>query len=447
MFAKPLKWLAAAALFVIAATTSLEAYAVPAGAVEFVRGAGSLQRPGKSTQLLGRGQQIEQGDIITTGANSSAIILLTDGTRMTMRADSKFVLQIYDFKANAPAEDSAGSMVIGLLKGGMRTLTGLIPKRDTNAARVITQSATVGIRGTDFDVRLCVRDCPRNLAQAVPGSTTAARALALVASARIVELQGSLTATDAAGTRRLMANGGPVYPGDVLESAAGAYAVLVFRDDSRATIQPASRLKIDDFVFDKQNPREGRMLLSLLKGGLRAFTGLIGKANHANVSYRTPTATVGIRGSGGDMQAGDDNTALSVWEGQMTLTATSASCTACTIEISAGGNAIANLQGVLPSNIVLPFDTPRPDQVTPPANLFSAAPPPADNEGLYVFVRDGHVSITTATEVLNLGKNEAAFSGAELLRLDSLPSPLISAFNTGVVNELARRTNAFSCVR
>ncbi len=449
MFAKPLLKLAAAALFVLTSGMTQEVVAAAAGEVEFVRGAGSLQRPGRPAQLLGRGQQVEQGDTITTGPNSSAILKLTDGTRMTMRADSKFVLQTYDFKPAAPANESAGSMVIGLLKGGMRTLTGLIPKRDTDAARVITATATVGIRGTDFDARLCGNDCPR-IAGAAP-----ARPVTLAASARIISMQGAVTATDAAGSRRLLAVGGPIYPGDTLESAAGAHAVLAFRDDSRMTVQPSARVKIEDYVYDAANPGEGRLLLNLIKGGMRAFTGLIGKANRNNVTYRTPTATVGIRGTGTDLCVGcgtDENeTAVSNWEGSITLTANRETCSgaSCTIEINAGENAVVNGQGtsVVRSSFVLQFTTPRPDQVTPPANLWSVAAPPENTEGLFVFVRDGHISITTATEVLNLGKNEAAFSGGVLLRLNALPDLLVRGFNSGIVDTLAARSGLQMCLR
>jgi len=71
----------------------------------------------------------------------------------------------------------------------------------------------------------------------------------------------------------------------------------------------------------------------------------------------------------------------------------------------------------------------------------SAAAPPAATEGLYVFVRDGHVTIASANEVLNLGRNEAGFAGAMVLRLESLPLPLSTGFRTGIVNDLVQRTN------
>jgi len=39
------------------------------------------------------------------------------------------------------------------------------------------------------------------------------------------------------------------------------------------------------------------MVLSMFKGGLRAVTGLIGKRSREKLSFRTETATIGIRGT------------------------------------------------------------------------------------------------------------------------------------------------------
>lgn len=425
-----------------------DAVLAAAGEVEFVRGAGSVQRPGQTARLLGRGQALEEGDVVTTGRDSSAIIKLTDGTRITMRADSKFVLQNYEYKPDAPANEPAGSMAIGLLKGGLRTLTGIIPKRNTDAAKVITTSATVGIRGTDFDVRLCQKDdCPRdpNVRDTRPLSTTV--------SARIVTMQGTLAAIGPDGSRRLLAVGAPLYPGDTIESSANAHAVLAFRDDSKVTVQPASRLKIEDFVFDREQPREGRSLLSLARGGMRAFTGIIGRTNPNNVRYTTATATVGIRGTGVDLcvgcsGTGETDTTAAVWDGSIVFTANPESCSAgsaCSVQLSSGEAAIVPAAGGVATRIPVPtymqFTTPQPNQVPVPQNFWSAAAPPAATEGLYVFVRDGHVTIASANEVLNLGRNEAGFAGAMVLRLESLPLPLSTGFRTGIVNDLVQRTN------
>jgi len=46
-----------------------------------------------------------------------------------------------------------------LLRGGLRTVTGAIGRNDPENVEVRTPVATLGIRGTDFEVRMCAGDC------------------------------------------------------------------------------------------------------------------------------------------------------------------------------------------------------------------------------------------------------------------------------------------------
>src|SRR5213075_903214 len=113
------------------------------------------QTVGQTPRTLGQGLELKEGDRLTTSDGGSAIIKLQDGTRMTVRPNSELVLQQFQFKENSPDN----SMLMQLVRGGFRAVTGLISKNSPNAARVQTSTATIGIRGTDFDARVCSRDC------------------------------------------------------------------------------------------------------------------------------------------------------------------------------------------------------------------------------------------------------------------------------------------------
>src|SRR4051812_19908924 len=141
---------------------ALPAQAPTAGEVEFSRGVGFAQTPGEAPRTLGKGLPLRQGDRLTTSEGASAIIKLQDGTRMTVRPNSELVLQQYQFQENAPDN----GMLMQLVRGGFRAVTGLISKNAPNAARVQTNTATIGIRGTDFDARLCTaRECAQESSQ------------------------------------------------------------------------------------------------------------------------------------------------------------------------------------------------------------------------------------------------------------------------------------------
>jgi hypothetical protein len=396
-----IKQLACALLVACLSLASIGAAAQAVGEVEFSRGVGFAQTAGQTPRTLGKGLPLAEGDRLTTSDGASAIIRLQDGTRMTVRPNSELVLQQYQFKEN----DSGNSMVMQLLRGGLRAVTGLISKSSPEAARIRTSTATIGIRGTDFDARICARDCGAESAK-VPDK---ARPNAVLASAKVVASQGEISAVDGAGQRRRLVDGGSVYPGDLVETGSGTHAVLAFRDDSRVTLGATTRFRVDNFIYDDKNPTEGRFLVSLLRGSVRALTGLIGKANNRNVGFSTATATIGIRGTGLDLDCGDDSCNFFTWLGSIVVTPNGQSALEALL---AGQGLFVGPQGIRPLASPTLSDLPRPDQVPVDIKqLFSSNDMSDDTQGLYVFVRDGHIQITTAQEILQLGRGEAGFAG------------------------------------
>ena len=402
-----------AALLLGLGLLSAAAQAQVVGEVEFARGVGFAQTGAQTPRTLGKGLALSEGDRLTTSDGASAIIKLQDGTRMTVRPNSEMVISQYHFKENAPDN----SMLMQLVRGGFRAVTGLISKSSPSAARVQTNTATIGIRGTDFDARLCTRDCGRESASV----SDPARPNAVQASARVVSGTGDIFAVDAQNQRRRLVEGGSVYPGDVVETGAGARAVLAFRDDSRTTLGANTRFRLDNFVYDEQNAGEGRFLASILRGSVRALTGLIAKANQRNVGFSTATATIGVRGTGFDVMctgvcAGepptpgqtDSGLTLFTWLGSIAVTPQGQ--TALQV-LQAGQGLFISPQGIRPVTTQPNVDGPRPDTVNVPPGTFAKSSASQDNqEGLFVFVRDGHIEVKTESEVLHLGKGEAGFA-------------------------------------
>jgi hypothetical protein len=385
--------------------------AQPVGEVEFSRGVGFAQTPGQAPRTLGKGLPLDQGDRLTTAEGASAIVKLDDGTRMTVRPNSELVLQQYRFKENAPDN----SMLMLLLRGGFRAVTGLISKNAPNAARIQTTTATIGIRGTDFDARLCARDCGPE-SDRVAGS---ARVNAVLASAKVILARGEVNAVDGAGLRRRLVDGGSVYPGDLVETGGATQAVLAFRDDTRITLGATTRFRVDNFVYDDRNAGDGRFLVSVLKGTVRALTGLIAKANNRNVGFSTVTATIGIRGTGLDIhctgacagEPGDSGSGLTVftWLGSIVVTPSGQTALEA---LQAGQGLFISPAGIQSIGNPPEMEGPRPDTIPMPAKLFSTDNVSDNEEGLFVFVREGHIEIATAGDVLHLGKGEAGFAGS-----------------------------------
>jgi hypothetical protein len=395
-----------------------------AGEVEFTRGVGYAQTPGQTARILGKGLEFKEGDTLSTAAGSTAIVRMQDGTRMTLRPGTDLVVQQFQYRPEAPNN----SMVLQLFTGGLRAITGLISKNAPEAAKLRTKTATIGIRGTDFDARICQSECVAESSRV----SESARANAVQASAKIVATQGQIMAVDGAGTRRRLVDGAAIYPGETVETGSAARGVLAFRDDSRLTLGAATRFRVDSFTYDDKNPGEGKFLVSLLRGSVRALTGLIGKANNRNVGFTTATATIGVRGTGLDMQC-DEACSFFTWLGtiEVTPTGTSQGTGLSALQVlSAGQGLIVDANGMRPAPAPMLEDLPRPDTVpVDTKQLFSETAMSGDPEGLYVFVRDGHIEITTASETLHLGKGETGFASDTGRTVRPLLMPLFLEFD------------------
>ena len=137
------------------------------GKVMFVMGGASIER-GQAAIAAQRGQQLESGDTLVTGLSGRMHVRMDDGAVITLKPDSRFELTDYAVEeapapaAQAPAEPDApivrtrsnGRAFMSLLKGGFRTITGLIGKADKESYQIKTPVATIGIRGTHYEIEI-----------------------------------------------------------------------------------------------------------------------------------------------------------------------------------------------------------------------------------------------------------------------------------------------------
>ena len=136
---------------------SVAALAASAGTVTHLSGTLSVQRPDGAVRILSQRSEVLPGDVLTTQRDSYAQINFTDGSSMTMRPNTQLKIEQYRFVEDRPQEDSS---FLRLIKGGLRTVTGLIGKRgNQDAYKIGTNTATIGIRGSSGDTLDCVHGC------------------------------------------------------------------------------------------------------------------------------------------------------------------------------------------------------------------------------------------------------------------------------------------------
>jgi hypothetical protein len=131
-----------------------------AGIVERMQGNAQLttNRGQKTLQLK---SEVLQGDQITTASDAELLLRMTDGSVLAIRPNTNLVVSEYHFDNKDSNNDS---FLIKLVKGGLRTVTGAIGKKNPQKVRYNTPTATIGIRGTDFEV--AVLDQNKNNAEA-----------------------------------------------------------------------------------------------------------------------------------------------------------------------------------------------------------------------------------------------------------------------------------------
>ena len=118
------------------------------------------------------------------------------------------------------------------------------------------------------------------------------------ADGTIQQLSGTISVQKPDGAVRVLTRQSEVTKGDTLNTEKDSYAQVKFADGGIVTLKPNSRIKLDDFNFDEKEPAKDSSTLSLLKGGLRMITGLIGKRGNPDAfKANTVTATIGIRGT------------------------------------------------------------------------------------------------------------------------------------------------------
>src|SRR3989454_1259325 len=92
------------------------------------------------------------------------------------------------------------------------------------------------------------------------------------------------------------ATGTPVQSGDTIRVGPASNAQIRMTDESIVGLRPGTVFRIDAYEYSGQ--AEPRSIFSLLKGGFRTVTGAIGRLHkRERYAVRTPTATIGIRGT------------------------------------------------------------------------------------------------------------------------------------------------------
>jgi len=136
---------AVSAAFPVAAQTTNQA-----ARVDFATpGVAAVGTDGKARDL-GKGALVFQGDTIRTDNSARAQLRFTDGAQVSLQPQTEFRIEEYQFRGQA---DGSERGFFNLVRGGLRTITGLVGSQNRKNYEMRTSVATIGIRGTSYAVQ------------------------------------------------------------------------------------------------------------------------------------------------------------------------------------------------------------------------------------------------------------------------------------------------------
>lgn len=121
---------------------------------------------------------------------------------------------------------------------------------------------------------------------------------AFAQAAYVHGMTGSATATTGT-TQRALKIGDTIESGSTISTGAQSTAVIKFEDGQVMALAERTSFRIVDYRYDKQRVSQSSAVFTLLQGGLRFISGVIGATNRNSFRMNVGTATIGIRGTDG----------------------------------------------------------------------------------------------------------------------------------------------------
>ena len=135
-------------LFVVILLTTSPLFAAAAATVEFVWGIAYAVSISGEKRPLEKGSRIDVGDTVIS-ETARVQLRFTDGGFVSLAPQSEFRVNAYSYSGKS---DGSERVAMELMKGGLRTISGLIGKVIQSAYELKTAVATIGIRGTEYTV-------------------------------------------------------------------------------------------------------------------------------------------------------------------------------------------------------------------------------------------------------------------------------------------------------
>ncbi len=114
---------------------------------------------------------------------------------------------------------------------------------------------------------------------------------------RVLFSNGKVQIISADGRSQEVKKGDPIQESDTVATAKDASAQLRMQDGGLIAMRPDTQFKVESFKYDGKEDGSEHSFFALLKGGIRAITGMIGHEHKQNYRIAALSTTIGIRGT------------------------------------------------------------------------------------------------------------------------------------------------------
>jgi hypothetical protein len=140
---------------------------IDAGRVQFVQGDSRALGANGAERALKKGDPVYEGETVITGPSASLQLRMADEAMIAVRPNSRLQIEVYRLDGKTEGE---GHGVLRLIAGTFRSITGLIGHAKKENYKIITDTANIGIRGTDHEPAYVLPGASGQALGAAPGT-------------------------------------------------------------------------------------------------------------------------------------------------------------------------------------------------------------------------------------------------------------------------------------
>jgi hypothetical protein len=144
-----MRWILTLLAAVFAAASAAVCYANDVGQIKNLRGTVHIERDGQRLAAA-PGMGVRQADVLVTAADGTVGVTFLDNSLLSLGPRSTLAIDRYSFDSTT----HDGQFDTSLKRGTLAVVSGRIVQRSPEAMRVRTPSAIMGVRGTEFVVKV-----------------------------------------------------------------------------------------------------------------------------------------------------------------------------------------------------------------------------------------------------------------------------------------------------